>query len=226
MNLLLFSSRFAYRSNLDLSDRFRSITTAHAQVTGLSTFLELAHWQYQSLLISFAKDLQVAEARFPRSDDYWVLSGLCTEQQQAIDLFKVVDDFVTAFSATAPEDLSELVFSLHGRFLNVLSHLHGEDPRMWPDIPAAPTFESKHAPHAPVPSEAEGSAPEEGTAPVAPSVTAPSPAPSSSKGKGKEPLFLPPSPSVVSDAKFVPESGELGDVFFLITRVLNAFSFL
>lgn len=161
--------------SLDLSDRFRSLTTSHAQVTGLSSFLELAHWQYQSLLISFAKDLQIAEERYPRSDPFWVDSGLCSAPAQASELFKLIDDFIPAFAATAPSDISELVFSLHGRFLNVLAHLHGEDPRAWPNIPSAPTWDSKHAPFVTTP-----------PVPVPASLpTIPTPGPSSASGKGK-----------------------------------------
>lgn len=85
----------------------------------------------------------------------------------------------------APEDLSDLLYTLHGRFLNLLGHLHGEDPREWPPLPPAPTFLSKHAPY----------------------ISFKAPTKTYGKGKGKAvevaseppraatPLFLPGSPS-------------------------------
>lgn len=142
MVLVLIFSIFIFI--LDLAERLRNLTAIHAQVTGLSTFLELSYWQYQSQLIGFAKDLQMLEQRYSRADNYWVLSGLCSELKEAELLFETVDTYLAAIKDSGPEDISDLVYSLHGRFLNILSHLHGEDPREWPTLPPAPTFASKN----------------------------------------------------------------------------------
>jgi hypothetical protein len=180
------------RSDLcsDLSDRFRSLTAAHAQVTGLSTFLNLAYLQYQSAVLGFAKDLKIAEERYDRTDEFWTVSGLCSTQGDAAQLFAVVDSVIEEMETSGPEDIEALVYHSHGHFLNVLGHLHGESPHLWPPIPSKPTWASKHAPH--VDPSAASSTP-------LPSVATPS----SSKGKGRA-VARTPSPFADPDRPTTP----------------------
>jgi hypothetical protein len=77
-----------------------------------------------------------------------VVSGLCATQGDVAQLFAVVDAVVEEMEKTGPSDIERVVYEAHGRFLNVLAHLNGEAPHLWPPIPATPTWESKHAPHA------------------------------------------------------------------------------
>lgn len=200
------TTNILYSWYTDLADRFRSLTTAHAQVTGLSTFLQLAYAQYKSAVLGFAKDLQMAEFRANRHDKFWVASGLCANAEDAVQLFEVAD--ATIRSADQPNDIEATVYHAHGRFLNVLANLHGEAPHRWPALPSAPTFSSKHAPHVADPLDVGSLTP-----PAQPPAALPlvSPAPSSRKDKGKGraiepvPLFLETSPSVEPEAALATE---------------------
>jgi hypothetical protein len=161
------------------------------QVTGLSSFLELAYWSYQSQLVNFAQDLSILEKRYPRLDPYWVSSGLCLKEEDAVDLFDNIDNFLDSFKAAAPEDLSQHVYSLHGHFLNFLGHLHGDDLREWPPLPSAPSFESKHSSYAKSALKSPSKKKSKGKgAEVAPAAT-----PSSSSLRIPTPLFHPDSVS-------------------------------
>jgi hypothetical protein len=131
---------------------------AHLNVKAIESHLESAHFHYVSSVLSFAKDIVTAGEAHGRKSSFWVDSGLCKSKADAVLLFEAVDSVFEEIKAMAPEDLALQAYKAHGRLLTVLSNLRGTQPEKWPDMPYIPTFESKHAPYAPVDVPAEASA--------------------------------------------------------------------
>jgi hypothetical protein len=183
----------------DLADRLRNLAFAHTNVKGLEAHLEMAHHHYQASIFSFAKDLEVSITYHGRQNPFWVESGLCTSQEDADTLFATVDSVLAGLKNPVPGEFAKEMYAAHGRFLNVLAHLHGEAPVTVSVVPEAPTFASKNAAYAnstfidipKVPAaKAKASA---AKTPADPSLTQASASPSKGKGKQKETT---PDPSV------------------------------
>ncbi len=132
---------------LDLSERFRTLTVADTQVRGLQAFLDWAYGQYEINVLSYAKDLQLAQTLRPRTDPFWVDSKLCLKQEDAVKLFDAVDEIVANFQADPNNNLVERVYEAHGKLLNYIAHTNGHPPVVLPPLPPVPSFASKHASH-------------------------------------------------------------------------------
>jgi hypothetical protein len=161
---LLFSSCITYPFYTDLAERFRDLAAGHASVKAAEAYLELAHVSYQSSIVSFAKDLDASGKLHGRNSTFWVESGLCETKEDVELMFAAVDSSLTKLRASAPENLGKVAYHTHSCFLNAISLLNGEASHVYPDVPKAPTFESKHAFYAPATAEANSSQGSQGTA--------------------------------------------------------------
>jgi hypothetical protein len=117
-------------------------------VFALETHLKMARASYESLVYSFAMDIDLASELRGRGDAYWLESGLCTTEEEVSGLFDTVDEFINhPHVKDTADSLVDRAYIAHGALLNHLSALHGDEPRRFPGMPPPPSFESKHAPY-------------------------------------------------------------------------------
>lgn len=107
----------------------------------------MARSHHESAIFSFAKDIHEAGELRGRTPGYWLQTGLCTSAEEVTTLFETIDTFFAEAKkkGQTASSLAELAYTTHGRLLNVLSNLHGDEAQEFPDLPDAPSFQSKHA---------------------------------------------------------------------------------
>lgn len=166
----------------------------------------MATAHYVTLVYSFALDIENAGELRGRGPDYWIETGLCTTEEEVTELFEAVDTILDKAEEGDSDSLSlvDHAYFTHGRFLNILSSLHGESPHQFPDMPEAPSFASKHAPFADY-QPAKKSKSRKPTKKLS--------AKAQGKQKAKSPIILPPSSeeSQVDENASQPASGDEAD---------------
>lgn len=112
--------------------------------------MELARTNYLHQVSSFAMDLKLMKESHGLDSPFWPQSGLFEKDEDIPAFFETVDSVVTLLATPSSQPLSDRLFKAHSMLLNTLAHFNGLPPSDFGTLPDPPTFETRHAPFAPI----------------------------------------------------------------------------